>query len=202
MRNDRKMTQDGRRLWDLEASTFDEAADHGLSDVEVRRAWAELLSDLMGAAGRRVADLGCGTGTLSTLLAQHGHRVTGVDFSAEMIRLAEQKAVRMAVPTRFLVADVSEPPLPAGSFDVVLCRHVLWALPDPAAALAAWVDLLDDDGRLVLIEGSWSTGAGLTAEETVELVRQVRGRRPTLRMLSEPVYWGRAIDDERYVVTG
>lgn len=63
------MTQDGRRLWDLEASTFDEAADHGLSDVEVRRAWSELLSDLMGAAARRVADLGCGTGTLSTLLA-------------------------------------------------------------------------------------------------------------------------------------
>lgn len=119
-----------------------------------------------------------------------------------MIRLAEQKAVRMAVPTRFLVADVSEPPLPAGSFDVVLCRHVLWALPDPAAALAAWADLLDDDERLVLIEGSWSTGAGLTAEETLELVRQVRGQRPTLRMLSEPVYWGRPIDDDRYVVTG
>lgn len=202
MRHDRVMTQDARRLWDQEAGTFDEAADHGLSDAEVRRAWSELLLPLMGAEGRRVADLGCGTGTLSTLLAQHGHQVTGVDFSAEMVGLAKQKAARMAVPTRFLVADVSAPPLPTGSFDVVLCRHVLWALPDPAAALAAWADLLDEGGRLVLIEGHWSTGAGLPAEKTVNLVSEVRGQRPTLRMLSEAVYWGRSIDDERYVVIG
>lgn len=194
------MTSDSRHLWDQEAVTFDEAADHGLLDAEVRQAWSDLLLPLVGAPGRRVADLGCGTGTLSMLLAEQGHVVTGVDFSTEMIRRAEEKAARTGVAATFVVADAAAPPLPASSFDVVLCRHVLWAMPDPSAALAAWSALLHEGGRLLLIEGRWSNGAGLTAEQTVELVERSRGLRPTLRMLDEPIYWGRAITDERYLV--
>lgn len=59
---------------------------------------------------------------------------------------------------------------PAGSADVVLCRHVLWALPDPAAVLRRWVDPLRPGGRLVLIEGRWHTDAGIAAEAAVALV--------------------------------
>jgi ubiquinone/menaquinone biosynthesis C-methylase UbiE len=196
------MTEDARRLWDREAATFDEAADHGLLDARVRRAWAELLLPLIGSRGQRVVDLGCGTGTLSTLLAAEGHQVTGVDFSVEMIRRAERKATREGVTATFLVADASAPPLPAGSVDVVLSRHVLWAMPDPRAALAAWTGLLDGDGRLILIEGAWSTGAGLTANESMRLVEAIRGRGPTLRMLDDPALWGRPIEDERYLIVG
>ena len=48
-------------------------------------------------------------------------------------------------------------------------------------------------------KGSWSTGAGLTAEQTLELVRAT-GRPATLTMLDDEAYWGRATGDERYVV--
>ena len=72
-------------------------------------------------------------------------------------------------------------------------------MPDPEDALRRWVDLLAPGGRLVLVEGSWSTGAGLTAQETVALV-EATGRRAELRRLSEPAYWGREITDERYLV--
>ena len=54
--------------------------------------------------------------------------------------------------------DAAAPRLAPASYDVVLARHVVWALPDPAAALRAWVDLLAPGGRLVLVEGFWSTG--------------------------------------------
>jgi SAM-dependent methyltransferase len=101
----------------------------------------------------------------------------------------------------FHEADASAPPLEPATYDVVLSRHVLWALPEPAAALSRWVDLLREGGRLVLVEGSWSTGAGLTGAETVALVEGT-GRAATLRPLSEPRYWGREISDERYAVTG
>jgi 2-polyprenyl-3-methyl-5-hydroxy-6-metoxy-1,4-benzoquinol methylase len=63
------VTDESRSLWDREALTFDDAADHGLRDPTIRRAWADLLLPLAGDPGRRVADLGCGTGTLSVLLA-------------------------------------------------------------------------------------------------------------------------------------
>jgi hypothetical protein len=51
----------------------------------------------------------------------------------------------------------------------------------------------------VLVEGSWSTGAGLTAEQTVRLVEET-GRSARLRRLPEAVLWGREITDDRYLV--
>ena len=185
-------------LWDAEAATFDEAADHGLRDPDVRRAWRDLLTSVLPAPPARVADLGSGTGTLSLLLADEGHTVDGVDVSPAMVRLARAKAGDRA-DVRFVVGDASRVPLTAGAYDVVLCRHVLWAMPDPADALRRWVDLLVPGGRLVLVEGSWSTGAGLTAAETVALVEGT-GRRAELRRLPEAAYWGREVSDERYLV--
>jgi SAM-dependent methyltransferase len=188
---------DTRALWDEEAQTFDEAADHGLRDPAVRAAWRSLMLELLPPAPARVADLGCGTGTLALLLTEEGYDVTGVDVSPEMVRRARAKVPAV----EFVEADASAPPLDPASYDVVLSRHVLWAMPDPGAALRRWVDLLRDGGRLVLVEGSWSTGAGLTGAETVALVEGV-GRTPTLRPLPDAAYWGREITDERYAVIG
>jgi len=186
--------------WDAQAASFDEEADHGLHDPLVRDAWQSLLRSLVPPIPSRIADLGCGTGTLSLLLAEDAHRVDGIDFSPEMVRRAEAKAGTFPGIT-FAVGDASTPDLPPESYDVVLCRHVLWALPDPAAALARWVELLVPDGRMVLVEGSWSTGAGLTADQTVTLVEEA-GLTADLELLSDPAYWGKRIDDERYVVLG
>ncbi len=195
-----RMTEDSRSLWDAEAETFDEAADHGLRDPDVRRAWADLLLPLIDGRGLRVADLGCGTGTLSLLLAEEGgHRVTGVDFAPEMIRRAREKAEQSRPQPEFIVADAADPPLAAGTFDVVLSRHVLWAMPDPAAALEKWIGLLTPTGVLILVEGRWHTGAGLTAAESVRIVSDQR-QDVQLRALDDPSYWGGAVSDERYVI--
>ena len=192
------LPRDPVAVWDAEAETFDEAADHGLREASVRSAWRALLLDLLPPAPARVADLGCGTGTLALLLADEGYAVDGVDFSPEMVRRAEAKAAGH-VDVSFRLGDAASPPLPPASYDVVLCRHVLWALPDPAAALRLWADLLVPGGRLVLVEGRWSTGAGLRATETVALV-EAAGGVAALRMLPDPAYWGREIEDERYLL--
>jgi len=189
---------DDGSVWDREAETFDDEPDHGLTDPACRTAWRDLLVGALPPVPARVADLGCGTGTLSLLLAEAGHRVTGVDLSPVMVQRARDKAGHVA---EFHVGDAAEPPLPPAAYDVVLCRHVLWALPDPAAALERWVALLAPGGRLVLVEGRWHTGGGLTAAQTVALL-ETAGREPELRPMPEPVYWGRAIDDERYLVVG
>ncbi len=194
-----RLTRDeARRQWDAEAATFDEPPDHGLRDPAVRQAWRALLLGALPGTPARVADLGCGTGTLSVLLADEGYAVDGLDLSPEMIRLAQAKAQARAGVT-FAVGDVSTPALPGAAYDVALCRHVLWALPDPVAALRRWTALLRPEGRIVLVEGFWSNQAGLRTEETLALLEAAELRGVVTR-LDDRAYWGREIDDERYLV--
>ena len=183
--------------WDDHAATFDDEPDHGLRDPAVRAAWAGLLLPLMPQAPARVADLGCGTGSLSVLLAEKGHHVRGLDLSAAMLEVATRKAT--GLPVEFRQGDAADPPYPPGSCDVVLARHVLWALPDPDAALARWVELLAPGGRLVLVEGRWFTGAGLRSAECAALVRRHRAD-ATVTPLTDPALWGKDITDERYLL--
>ncbi|GLY53397.1 class I SAM-dependent methyltransferase [Lentzea sp. NBRC 102530] len=193
------MSNEVREFWDGHAATFDEEPDHGLRDPAVRDAWARLLLPLVPVTGARVVDLGCGTGSLSVLLAQAGHRVSGVDLSGRMVAAARAKAEAAGVGAEFTEGDASTPPYEPGTADVVLARHVLWALPDPASAIARWAGLLRPGGRMVLVEGRWSTGAGLTAEECRALVRGT-GRHAGVTRLDDAALWGREIDDERYLL--
>ncbi|MBO0828800.1 MAG: methyltransferase domain-containing protein, partial [Streptosporangiales bacterium] len=135
------MTSSGGE-WDAYAARFDDQPDHGLRDPAVRAAWRRLLAGLLPPPSARTADLGCGTGTLSVLLAEDGHRVTGVDQSPAMLERASDKAAAAGVAVEFRPGDAAAPPLADGAFDVVFSRHVVWALPDPGAALARWASLL------------------------------------------------------------
>jgi SAM-dependent methyltransferase len=186
--------------WDARAASFDEEPDHGLRDPEVRRAWAaRLRSWLPGRAGD-VLDLGCGTGSLSLLASEQGHRVTGVDLSPAMVALARRKtAGRDAV---FLVGDAAAPPVGEQRFDAVLVRHVLWALPDPGRALRHWAGLLRPGGRFVLVEGVWGTTArvGIPAQRLAGLLAPIAGQVRVERLSGDPLLWGGAVTDERYAV--
>ncbi len=197
------MTSDAVALWNSEAPAFDEAPDHGLLDAGVRAAWRDLLLGVLPPAPARVADLGCGTGTLALLLAEHGYAVDALDFSPAMVRLARAKLAAAPEPVGRLVTvregDAADPGLAPASVDVVLCRHVLWALPDPDAVVGRWVRALRPGGRLVLVEGDWSTGAGLSAGRCAEIVGESCSR-VEVRHLPDPALWGHEITDERYLV--
>jgi SAM-dependent methyltransferase len=185
--------------WDAHAATFDAEPDHGLLDPEVRAAWTNLILPLLPPAPASVLDVGCGTGSLAVLLGHAGYDVHGIDFSERMVAAAREKARVAGVEARFEVGDAQAPAVGAASYDVVLGRHILWALPDPSEAVRSWVALLKQPGVLVLIEGRWSTGAGLTAAECERLVRPHREELSTTR-LGDPALWGRAITDERYLL--
>ena len=203
-----------RDYWDAASSGFDTEADHGLGDPAVRRAWADCLSRWLPPGAADVLDAGCGTGSLSYLLAVAGHRVVGFDVSMAMIDRARRKCPAPAC--RFLVGDAADPPVAGSLFDVVLARHLLWTLPDPERVLRRWTQLLRPGGRLVLVEGRWGdpsaraepyadadaelpwlggVGADTLADAVRPLVDDV-----TIEPLPDPRLWGRRIDDERYAL--
>lgn len=193
------MTNDTRAYWDAQAPTFDQDADHGLLDPDVRAAWRQVLLERFPPAPARVVDLGCGTGSIAVLLAEAGYQVHGVDLSSRMIDTAHTKTSVAGVEVELQQGDADHPPFDKGTFDVVFARHVLWAMPDPDAALGRWIDLLAPGGRLVLVEGRWDTGAGISAEDCRALVER-RRHHADVRLLPDPTLWGRTITDERYLV--
>ena len=54
--------------------------------------WAEYLLRFLGAEKLRVTDCACGTGAVSIPLAKRGYKVTGLDASEEMLRIAAENA--------------------------------------------------------------------------------------------------------------
>ena len=92
------MTSDAVDLWNSEAPAFDEAPDHGLLDPAVRDAWRDLLLGVLPPAPAAVADLGCGTGTLAVLLAEHGYTVDALDFSPAMVEPGDRQGGGRAAP--------------------------------------------------------------------------------------------------------
>lgn len=185
--------------WDAAAATFDTEPDHGLASPIVRAAWAARLREWLPDEGVDVLDVGCGTGSLSLVLAEQGHAVTGVDLSPNMVEHARRKLAGRSATV--LLGDAAAPPVGDRRFDVVLCRHLVWTLPDPAAALRRWTSLLRPGGHLVLIEGRWGPepAAGMSADVLTATVRPFVARLH-VEHLTASVFWGREIGDERYAL--
>ncbi len=191
---------EARQYWDNAAAVFDHEPDHGLRDPVVRRAWTELLVNWLPSAPVRILDIGCGTGSLSVLCAALGHAVTGIDLAPRMIAQAETKASAAGQRITFKVMDAANPQLAEPPFDVIVCRHLLWALPEPACALQRWVGMLAPGGRLLLIEGYWKTSGGLHAQAVVEALPAGLTNVLIQNLSDLPALWGGAVTDERYAV--
>ncbi|MCG7527878.1 methyltransferase domain-containing protein [Streptomyces sp. OfavH-34-F] len=183
--------------WDLAAATFDEEADHGLLDPVVRAAWARRMENWLPAEPSDVLDLGCGTGSLALLATGRGHRLTAVDSSPRMVERARAKLAGRGAEV--LLGDAARPPVGARRFDVVLARHVVWLLPDPAAALRHWAGLLRPGGRIVLVEGVWN-GDGLPPGDLTALLAPLTDRVHHEPLSADRDLWGKDVDDERYAL--
>jgi len=143
------------RCWDERAAVYDNQYGHGLKSEEEKTAWQETLKESVGAGTLRILDVGTGTGFLALLLAELGHRCTGVDLSQEMLRQAQKKARQARLKIDFYGGDAENLPFKECSFDVVINRHLLWTLPRPETALRDWVRVLKPGGKLIIIDGRW-----------------------------------------------
>jgi SAM-dependent methyltransferase len=141
-----------REFWDEDAATYDRSSAHYPQRPQEQAAWAATLRRLLPAPPAAVLDMGAGTGFLSLLLAAQGYQVTAADISPGMLARLTAKAADRGLAIKVAETDALHPP--EGRFDAVMERHLIWTLPDPAAALAAW-RAAAPDGRLVLIEGTW-----------------------------------------------
>ena len=100
-----------------------------------------------------LADVGCGTGSLTFELARFAKKVIGVDLSREMLRraraVAKEKEVRNV---EFRQGDALKLPLGTHSVDGAFCVMVLHYLPDPARTVAGLCRVARPGGSVIVVD--------------------------------------------------
>lgn len=155
---------------------------------EVQPDWAAPVRSLVDPAAKRVADIGCGGGIYSAAWADLGAaHVTGVDFSAEMVRTATEKN-RGRSNTVFKRGDALATGLPSESADIVFERALIHHLTDHDACFREAARLLARGGQVIVqdrtpedvsLPGSPDHIRGYFFECFPRLLELERARRPT-----------------------
>jgi 2-polyprenyl-3-methyl-5-hydroxy-6-metoxy-1,4-benzoquinol methylase len=141
------------------------------------REHVEFLDHLFGIAGdltgKRMLEVGCGSGILTSYFALNGAQAVGVDVSEGMVGVAARRAEVNGVADRveFRVAPIETMDDPDGSFDYIFANQVLHHL-ELGQAMANISRLLAPNGRALFAEPVWLLPSG---------VRQARYSKPVLR---------------------
>jgi S-adenosylmethionine-dependent methyltransferase len=143
------------------SGTFDEAVaafrqwqDAPWGRLRYALADANLAKHLSGQP-MRVLDVAGGNGVEACRLATRGHRVTLVDYSAQMLRGAHDLAAKAGVADRVTivesdVADLAEH-VSDGDYDLVICHNLLPYVEDITSTLATCIAPLRPGGLLSVI---------------------------------------------------
>ncbi len=98
-----------------------------------------------------VADLGCGTGAATALIAPFVASVIAVDQSETMLEAAQARLAG-AANVRCVAADLEALPLETSSVDAAVCMLVLHHVENPGAVLAEMRRILRPDGTAVVVD--------------------------------------------------
>lgn len=139
--------------WNRRAAGYGLFTRDDINGPEAYR-WTCHLTNTYPLSGRRVLDVGTGGGFLAILAAKAGADVTAVDISVEMLQAAKVNAQASGCEILFTQSAADRLSFPDESFDVVMCRNVLWNMTDPEAAVAEWVRVLRPGGALFIADGN------------------------------------------------
>lgn len=111
-------------------------------------------------AAARIADIGCGSGEITSRLAAlyPQAELVGVDILEGSVAYARRRYAALAPQVRFEQGDAFELAFAAGQFDLVVCRHMTQSVPEPQKILAelcricrpgGWVHVLSEDYGMI-----------------------------------------------------
>jgi SAM-dependent methyltransferase len=119
-----------------------------LGDAEAYTHW--ILDEIKPYLGRRILEVGCGTGTYTVPLGRAGHTITGVDLDPAYAEEAARRSSPLPTVT-VRQGDATDPACDLGAaFDTVMLLDVLEHIEDDETLLARLRSRLEPDGRLVL----------------------------------------------------
>lgn len=170
-------------FWDTVAGVYDIFAN--FINRKTHRVLKIIVSDLIDPEDH-VLECACGTGLLSTAIAEKCVSLTATDFAPRMLNRAEKNCAAFKNVT-FRKADILLLEFPDNSFDKVVAGNVIHLLDEPLKALNELNRVCRPDGKLIIptymnrdqrgktngfARGAKIAGAGFKRQFTVESYRQ------------------------------
>lgn len=156
---------EGYSLW---AENYDNEPHNRVVIAEEQHIW-----ELIGSVeGKRVLDVGCGTGRHCIRLAAAGADVLASEPNEAMLKVARSKAKASCVTIGWLGHDIESLPRDIGQFDLVLCCLVLSHVEDVHGAIGKLSQFVIDGGAIVISDFhpfnlmvGWRAGCSCNAEK-------------------------------------
>ena len=138
-----------QRFFAAHAHEWDRLRSLHVADAEVERAILALLGDrVLG----HMLDIGTGTGRMVALLADHAERVTAVDRSPEMLRLARAQLSDVTAPVDLLQGEFVALPLADGVVNSAVMHLALHYAQAPERVIAEIARVLARDGIAIIVD--------------------------------------------------
>lgn len=149
--------------FDLWAEGYDKTV--GLSDDDNTYPFAgykvilnEIYNKVLISSGKRVLDIGFGTGTLTTRLYDRGYEIYGQDFSEEMIKIAYNKMPNATLYSGDFINGLVEP-LKDRKYDCIIATYSLHHLDEEqkVSLIKDLIFLLNEDGKIYIGDIAFQT---------------------------------------------
>jgi ubiquinone/menaquinone biosynthesis C-methylase UbiE len=137
-------------VFDDQAAAYDRWYASPLGQLVDRVEQAALFDLLPDLNGRRILEVGCGTGNISQALVSRGARLVGLDVSGPMLAAAQNRARQQGYAPDLVRGGAGVLPFPEESFDGVISILALDFMADRPGVVRELVRVLRPRGFLVL----------------------------------------------------
>lgn len=134
-----------KNAFNKQAKTY----DNDIKGSHARALYPFILEKVFNAKGKRILDIGCGTGELILQIFNKdtSYQLTGLDLSSEMLKTAKNK---LGINADFVSGDAENLPFEDKTFDIIICNDSFHHYPHPQIALIEMNRVLKDGGTLII----------------------------------------------------
>lgn len=144
------LNKEVRDIWNANAAYWDERMGEG-NDFHNLLLLPNQIEILDIREGDAILDIACGNGQFSRQMTELGAKVTAIDFSEEMIKIARSKP--LADKIDYHIIDVTNPEelekLRGSTFDSIVCTMAIMDIENIQPMLRFLPEILKDKGRFV-----------------------------------------------------